>query len=160
MPGPAKTAGNVTGGIFIPITVSFSEEGAWKLQKWATKPPIEFSFTRVLPALNSFTEDQFVPILSPTQFSGCCTCYRDPNDVMICICNNIHHIHMHTLYTYAYTVYVCIHSRDATVHGNAPFQCFGCTRPPTHKLDPLHPACSFSNTTAVYFKLKARNSVR
>ena len=30
-------------------------------------------------------------------------------------------------------------SRAATQRGNAPFQCFGCTRPPTHKLDPLHP---------------------
>ena len=60
---PAKTAGNVTGGTFIPIAVSFAEEGAWKLQKWAPKPPIELG----LPALNSLTEDQFVPILSPTQ---------------------------------------------------------------------------------------------
>ena len=31
-----------------------------------------------------------------------------------------------------------INSRAATQRGNAPFQCFGCTRPPTHKLDPLH----------------------
>ena len=30
-------------------------------------------------------------------------------------------------------------SRDATVHGNTQFQCFGCMRPPTHKPDPLHP---------------------
>ena len=32
-----------------------------------------------------------------------------------------------------------VNSRAATQRGNPPFQCFGCTRPPTHKLDPLHP---------------------
>ena len=34
---PAKTTSDGAGGIFIPFTVSFSEEGAWKLQRWATK---------------------------------------------------------------------------------------------------------------------------
>ena len=48
-------------------------------------------------------------------------------------------------------------SRDTTVRRNAPLQCFGCTCPPTHRLDPLHSTYSFSNTMAVYFKWKAQN---
>ena len=50
------------------------------------------------------------------------------------------HIYYQNWHPDAYIhVKIGIGSRDATVHGNAPFQCFGCTRPPTHKLDPLHP---------------------
>ena len=51
-------------------------------------------------------------------------------------------------------------SRAATLRGNVPFQCFGCTRPPTHGLVPLHLVCTFSSTTAVYLQLKAQNSLR
>ena len=51
-------------------------------------------------------------------------------------------------------------SRAATLRGNVPFQCFGCTRPPTYGLVPLHLACTFSSTTAVYLQLKAQNSLR
>ena len=46
------------------------------------------------------------------------------------------------------------YSRAATVCGNVPFQCFGCTHPPTHRLLPLHFACTFSSTTAVYLLTK------
>ena len=53
-----------------------------------------------------------------------------------------------------------LHSRAATVRGNVPFQCFTCTRPPTHRLFPLYLACTFSSTTAVYLQLKAQNSLR
>ena len=53
-----------------------------------------------------------------------------------------------------------VFSRAATLCGNVPFQCFGCTRPPTHRLVPLHLACTFSSTTAVYLQLKAQNSLR
>ena len=43
-------------------------------------------------------------------------------------------------------------SCDATIPGIAPFQWFGYTCLPTHRLDLLHSACSFNNTTAMYFK--------
>ena len=51
-------------------------------------------------------------------------------------------------------------SRATTLRGNVRFQCFGCTRPPTHRLVPLHLACTFSSTTAVYLRLNAQNSLR
>ena len=50
--------------------------------------------------------------------------------------------------------------RAATLRGNIPFQCFGCTCPPTHRLVPLHLACTFSSTTAVYLRLNAQISPR
>ena len=53
-----------------------------------------------------------------------------------------------------------IASRNATVPGTILFQCCGCMYPLTHSLDPLdHSAYSCSNTTAVYFEWKARNSI-
>ena len=58
------------------------------------------------------------------------------------------------------SIYTKPNSRAATLCGNVPFQCFGCTRPPTHGLVPLHLACTFRSTTAVYLQLKAQNSLR
>ena len=43
------------------------------------------------------------------------------------------HIPDHMLYLH-YSAWNSKLSRNATVHRNVPFQCFGCTRPPVHRV--------------------------